>query len=1483
MKLWTSLKTSLLALMLAGPIVKADSVTVTITVDNDYGFGFGNINGIYGGQYYGGVANCYASNIFGESGSGCYNFVSPDLTVPDTGPEIYTNISAHYGDYIYIVAWSDDFALQGAAASFVYSGTFGNITVTTSPAWPWQVFATGIHENDGCGTLPPFGPPLTGTFDSINSQIALANAGDGAPGTSSVGWVGVTGADNSLANGCLYFNGSQLHYNPNDYNEYSEFFYGPPVTPNPIAVPACIGAGTQWMEYDPKPTNANCNPFDWDSVTNANPTLNALREYLIYRFGPIGAITSSNVCSNGCITLTTPGNFLVTNCANSQLFYTPTATDTCCSNVTVVCTPASGSYFAPGTTTTVTCEATDTCGNSNFCNFTVSVQCPSTNCCSNCAPPYPDDYTVTVYPGYNYLADDLCQGTNNTVADLLPTVPDGTQLLIWDQTSQSYDAPLIYHRVSGWDDTTTTLSPGEGFLLENLSGTNFTITIDGCQPNCPPPCMPSNGFSLVGGFGTNAATWTNLFSCPPPCGTEVSIWNPVSQQFTTDIYANGVWTPSAPLLGVGQAAWVYVSTNLGLSVICPTNKTVPCDSNWTFDPPTALSCCSSNVDITSLGFVTNGTCPMVITETWMLADGCSNTAICDQTVTVVPIQPILICASNKTVSGGLAWSFDPPAASNACCPNLTICVLSIVTNVTCNPCAINYTCTWQVTDCCTNAATCTQTVTVIPPSPCQIFNTGMNGAAALAVDGVDPNFDLFGYPNGAVVINPSDLPVGDLSDGPNSQWIGPDDIYHDENPGVYHYQVQFVLCCTQGAELSGQMAAVQTAGVYLNGAQVGSISASSGATSWTPISVTDGNLFVACPLLNVLDIYVTNEAGPFGPVFSSPTAFRAELTNCFSPFLVYCPSNKTVPCDSNWTFDPPTATSCCSSNVTITPIGLMTNGTCPTVITETWLLTDGCSNMAVCDQMVTVVPVQPILICASNKTVSGGLAWSFDPPAASNACCTNLTICVLNIATNATCSPCAINYTCTWQVTDCCTNTATCTQTVTVIPPSPCQVFNTGMNGAAALAGGAPDPNFELFGYTDGAVVINPADVPGGDLPDGPNSQWIGPDEYSYYEPSGVYHYQLQFVVCSSNSAELSGRIAAAKTAGVYLNGTQVGSISASSGATSWTPINVTNVNLFVACPLLNVLDIYVTNYFSLEDPTASSPTAFRAELTNCVTPFTNRLVFGGLTQTALGDASLAVSGNQLVVSNMGSSGQDGVSIVLPTNRMALEVEWQPLDPSNTLPVGAYIQELVIGTAHGITNVELGTVTMTKLCGYCDGSNFLISADFSPIGASNFTVQAYLQGVLVAQATNQPGPALAYCDMWGDSGCIPMPTVPRGGWDWETNLTGEFLPLVTIDGLASVQCDHLYIIPENVSGIPTIFQIMASQVPVLNITAVTVSPLLVSLSQTGQNVTLQWFGTGVVQVSSDLAHWSVVSGAISPYTVPLGQTNQYFRVSQPSP
>src|SRR5262245_27537633 len=74
------------------------------------------------------------------------------------------------------------------------------------------------------------------------------------------------------------------------------------------------------------------------------------------------------------------------------------------------------------------------------------------------------------------------------------------------------------------------------------------------------------------------------------------------------------------------------------------------------------------------------------------------------------------CPPDRVVAYGSNWQFDLPTAFNGCVDtNVNITVLTTVTNVTCSN-SYSVTRTWQVTDACSNSATCSQTITVVGPA-----------------------------------------------------------------------------------------------------------------------------------------------------------------------------------------------------------------------------------------------------------------------------------------------------------------------------------------------------------------------------------------------------------------------------------------------------------------------------------------------------------------------------------------------------------------------------------------------------------------------------------------------------------------------------------------------------------------------------------------------------------------------------------------------
>jgi hypothetical protein len=46
---------------------------------------------------------------------------------------------------------------------------------------------------------------------------------------------------------------------------------------------------------------------------------------------------------------------------------------------------------------------------------------------------------------------------------------------------------------------------------------------------------------------------------------------------------------------------------------------------------------------------------------------------------------------------------------------------------------------------------------------------------------------------------------------------------------------------------------------------------------------------------------------------------------------------------------------------------------------------------------------------------------------------------------------------------------------------------------------------------------------------------------------------------------------------------------------------------------------------------------------------------------------------------------------------------------------------------------------------------------------------------------------------------------------------------------------------------------------------------------------LRWFGTGVLQISTDLKTWTDLTNAVSPYVVPTGSAaRDFYRIRQPT-
>jgi hypothetical protein len=125
-----------------------------------------------------------------------------------------------------------------------------------------------------------------------------------------------------------------------------------------------------------------------------------------------------------------------------------------------------------------------------------------------------------------------------------------------------------------------------------------------------------------------------------------------------------------------------------------------------------------------------------------------------------------------------------------------------------------------------------------------------------------------------------------------------------------------------------------------------------------------------------------------------------------------------------------------------------------------------------------------------------------------------------------------------------------------------------------------------------------------------------------------------------------------------------------------------------------------------------------------------NTVTFDGLTNTSSGSATLdSSSGTKIVVHNLGSGGQDGVSIDLtniPNSGTSapsyITASLSPTPSSGSLSPGSYMNWTLTGSANGGSNQVIATQTTT----YGSGISAQIAAGLSPLsGGQPETITYY--------------------------------------------------------------------------------------------------------------------------------------------------------------
>lgn len=203
------------------------------------------------------------------------------------------------------------------------------------------------------------------------------------------------------------------------------------------------------------------------------------------------------------------------------------------------------------------------------------------------AQPGGASYTNTILPGFNLIANQLDRGAN-TLHDVLPDVPPGSQLLKWNPVNGTFHTDLFDDLALLWVDqgsgaaSTTTLSPGEAAFLLN-PGAAYPLVFTG-MPHTPGgyPTLAREQLHYRSRMTNGPGNWENIVGAPPEEGALLLRWNAVVQSHETNRFAGGAWQPSPPLIHVGEGVVIRLPAGPPTIVSAPQDLIVTPGATATF-------------------------------------------------------------------------------------------------------------------------------------------------------------------------------------------------------------------------------------------------------------------------------------------------------------------------------------------------------------------------------------------------------------------------------------------------------------------------------------------------------------------------------------------------------------------------------------------------------------------------------------------------------------------------------------------------------------------------------------------------------------------------------------------------------------------------------------------------------------------------------------------------------------------------------------
>ena len=456
-----------------------------------------------------------------------------------------------------------------------------------------------------------------------------------------------------------------------------------------------------------------------------------------------------------------------------------------------------------------------------------------------------------------------------------------------------------------------------------------------------PAVLPDLCATLTNCFTTNMLPGSCVQNFPPgmPLSVGVFVVNLQVQDLQSNAFSCAVTIRVSP-----------PSNAPPLTVICPTNKTVECGSNWNFDPPIVTSSCCGLFITPNDIVVSNSPCSQTITRTWTITDGCTNTATCSQVVTLVDTTPpgTQCNGQNLVPNGDFERYTNCPSSSSQ----------------------FNFAAPWF-------------TPTDATPdyfNSCSgvgsLVNTPTNGAGVQVPLSGNAYGGAFVYSKFGTGITNSyreylEVPlVTSLTPGQKylvSFYVSRAEYYGQAiaDIGARFMPVAYTIFGPPSNLYGGVLDFPNPPSVANSPTNV-----IIDSTNWTLIQGT----YTAVGWENhlILGNFKTDPNTTATYVGGQNTNYAYYYFDNVSVTAICDPdlTNKVVQCGTPWQFPPfPVIDNCSGGNITVSNFTLTTSY-CPDVTTRTWYLQDQCGNSNVLTQTVTVVDTNPpILMCGGGANL----------------------------------------------------------------------------------------------------------------------------------------------------------------------------------------------------------------------------------------------------------------------------------------------------------------------------------------------------------------------------------------------------------------------------------------------------------------------------------------------------------------------------------